>query len=55
MIFIKLWVLIWSSGYKTFFMLNSNEHEIDPTHKYYFFLFQHLLDLELWDSVKSKN
>ena len=25
--------LFWSRGYKTFFMLNSNEHEIYPAHK----------------------
>ena len=26
-------LLSWPRGYKTFFMLNSNEHEIYPAHK----------------------
>ena len=24
---------LWPQGYKTFFMLNSAEHEIDPAHR----------------------
>ena len=26
------WTVTWPRGYKTFFMLNSNEHEIFPAH-----------------------
>ena len=25
-------IVIWPQGYKTVFMLNSTEHEIDPAH-----------------------
>ena len=29
----RIWHLIWPRGYKTFFMLNSAEHEICPANK----------------------
>ena len=30
---LKAYLDIWPQGYKTFFMLNSTEHEIYPAHK----------------------